>query len=120
MIICSAPLRMPGAISAGMLPLCCLAYGKMAYSSCNRSRSVRTTPFTRATGFPETRGADVAETGLATAVGACEATWAFAADRESRSTAQMGSWYFIVSFLLLQTCQELGRGWIPPRSEEHT
>ncbi len=89
MIICNAPLRMPGSISGGMPPLCCRAYGKMAYSSCSRSRSVNTAPLTRATGLPVTLGAAAVEAGLRTEVGAWEATWASAAARDRTSTAQI-------------------------------
>src|SRR5271165_539853 len=69
----------------------------MAYISRSRSRSVSTTPFTRATGLSVTwRGAPCGAVVFATAVGACEATWAEAADSATRSRAPMGSWRFMI------------------------
>src|SRR5579859_6389396 len=74
MIIFMAPSRICGARSLGM-PLCWRAYGKMAYSSRNKSASVSAEPFTRATTFAEGFAGAWAGAGLNT-VGAWDATWA--------------------------------------------
>src|SRR5450631_3062313 len=102
MIILSAPSRICGARSLG-IPLCWLAYGKIAYSSRTRSVSVRTEPFTMATGLPAafgTSGADTGCDGWLRIVGACDATWALAAATASRRNAQLWSWILMIDLLI--------------------
>src|ERR1035437_6601113 len=85
----------------------------MAYISRSRSRSVSTAPFTRATGLSLTCSGDVwAESMFAIAVGACEATWADAAESATARNPQIGSRYFI--FPRLPSSQKKGRVSLSP------
>ena len=96
MIICSAPLRISGSSSLGTVPPCWRAYGNIVKISRCRSRSVKTAPFTRATGCT----VDWIDTGaaLTAAVGACDATWANVATL-TRSTVPIRRADFIATFL---------------------
>src|SRR5580693_2790491 len=113
MIISSAPWRIPASCALGN-PLCCFAYGKMAYISRSKSLSVRTVPFTLATGFPV--GCSVAvwkAEVFAPVVGACEATWATACVIVAAIMSAVKKWYFIIPLSLGP--QKRGKGFPFPR-----